>query len=121
MRLLIKDLGNNIIEAIILTGPAAGRLAHIPRIPIDPNGSAYSFFQVATVSDEGIICSHDKQVPGTNFHICGNRFEQGIRHWPLNEAWLYDVESNDSTPHAHFPLSLVFHVLAVSRGPEHQK
>ncbi|KAJ8896920.1 hypothetical protein PR048_002266 [Dryococelus australis] len=38
MRLLIKDLRNNIIEAIILTGPAAGQLAHIPRnttIPTD--------------------------------------------------------------------------------------
>lgn len=35
-RLLIKDLKDNLIVATILTGPAAGQLAHIPRIPMIP-------------------------------------------------------------------------------------
>jgi len=35
-RLLIKELKNNLIVATIITGPAAGQLAHIPRIPMIP-------------------------------------------------------------------------------------
>ncbi|XP_064073268.1 uncharacterized protein LOC135193663 [Vanessa tameamea] len=36
-RLLIKELKDNLIVAkIIITGPAAGELAHIPRIPMIP-------------------------------------------------------------------------------------
>ncbi|CAF4893437.1 unnamed protein product [Pieris macdunnoughi] len=35
-RLLIKELKENLIVAAIMTGPAAGQLAHIPRIPIIP-------------------------------------------------------------------------------------
>ncbi|CAF4918901.1 unnamed protein product [Pieris macdunnoughi] len=33
-RLLIKELKENLIVATIMTGPAAGQLAHIPRIPM---------------------------------------------------------------------------------------
>ncbi|KAJ8889449.1 hypothetical protein PR048_008948 [Dryococelus australis] len=39
--------------------------------------------------------------------------EMGVHtgsHCPLNEVWPYDV-SNDSTPHVHFPMLLVIHVL----------
>ena len=32
-RLLIKELKDNLIVATIITGPATGELAHIPRIP----------------------------------------------------------------------------------------
>jgi len=35
-RLLIKELKDNLIVATIITGPAAGQLAHIPRIPMIP-------------------------------------------------------------------------------------
>lgn len=35
-RLLIKELKDNLIVAKIITGPAAGELAHIPRIPMIP-------------------------------------------------------------------------------------
>ncbi|XP_068994023.1 uncharacterized protein [Neodiprion pinetum] len=35
-RLLIKELKENIIVATIMTGPATGELAHIPRIPMIP-------------------------------------------------------------------------------------
>lgn len=35
-RLLIKELKDNLIVATIMTGPAAGQLAHIPRIPMIP-------------------------------------------------------------------------------------
>ena len=33
-RFLIKELRENLIAAAIITGPAAGQLAHIPRIPM---------------------------------------------------------------------------------------
>lgn len=33
-RLFIKELRDNVIVATIITGPAAGQLAHIPRIPM---------------------------------------------------------------------------------------
>jgi hypothetical protein len=36
-RLQIKSLRNNIIEAVILTGPAKGEIAFIPRIPMIPS------------------------------------------------------------------------------------
>ncbi|GBP27080.1 hypothetical protein EVAR_16748_1 [Eumeta japonica] len=35
-RLLIKELKDNLIVATIITGPASGQLAHIPRIPMIP-------------------------------------------------------------------------------------
>ncbi|GBP70110.1 hypothetical protein EVAR_50932_1 [Eumeta japonica] len=35
-RLLIKELKGNLIVATIITSPAAGQLAHIPRIPMIP-------------------------------------------------------------------------------------
>lgn len=35
-RLLIKELRGNVIVATIITGPEAGQLAHIPRIPMIP-------------------------------------------------------------------------------------
>ncbi|XP_045454816.1 uncharacterized protein LOC123664266 [Melitaea cinxia] len=35
-RLLIKELEDNLIVATIITGPAGGQLAHIPRIPMIP-------------------------------------------------------------------------------------
>lgn len=35
-RLLIKELKDNLTVVTIITGPAAGQLAHIPRIPIIP-------------------------------------------------------------------------------------
>nr|XP_026497592.1 uncharacterized protein LOC113401781 [Vanessa tameamea] len=35
-KLLIKELKDNLIVAKIITGPAAGELAHIPRIPMIP-------------------------------------------------------------------------------------
>ncbi|KAJ8871663.1 hypothetical protein PR048_027990, partial [Dryococelus australis] len=42
-RLLIKDLKENLIVATILTGPAAGQLANIPRIPMIPTDLPISF------------------------------------------------------------------------------
>ncbi|KAJ8897349.1 hypothetical protein PR048_002695 [Dryococelus australis] len=42
-RLLIKDLKENLIIATILTGPAAGQLANIPRIPMIPTDLPISF------------------------------------------------------------------------------
>lgn len=42
-RLQVKALRNNIIEAIILTGPAAGQMAHIPRIPMIPTDLPFTF------------------------------------------------------------------------------
>lgn len=42
-RLQIKTLRSNIIETIILTGPAAGQLAHIPRIPMIPTDLPFQF------------------------------------------------------------------------------
>jgi len=36
MRILVKDLRDNLIVATILTGPAVGQLAHIPCIPMIP-------------------------------------------------------------------------------------
>ncbi|KAJ8893524.1 hypothetical protein PR048_006122 [Dryococelus australis] len=42
-RLLIKYLRNNIIEAIILVGPTAGQLEHIPRIPMIPTDMTIRF------------------------------------------------------------------------------
>ncbi|KAJ8883203.1 hypothetical protein PR048_015043 [Dryococelus australis] len=42
-RLLIKDLKENLIVATILTGPAAGQLPNIPRIPIIPTDLPISF------------------------------------------------------------------------------
>lgn len=40
-RLLIKDLRDNVIVAVIHTGPATGILAHIPRIPMIPTDYLY--------------------------------------------------------------------------------
>lgn len=42
-RLLIKELRDNVIVATIITGPAAGQLAHIPRIPMIPTDLPISF------------------------------------------------------------------------------
>lgn len=42
-RLLIKELRANVIVATIITGPAAGQLAHIPRIPMIPTDLPISF------------------------------------------------------------------------------
>ena len=42
-RLQIKRLRNNVIEAIILTGPGKGELAFIPRIPMIPSDSPFQF------------------------------------------------------------------------------
>lgn len=42
-RLQIKSLRNNIIEAVILTGPAKGEIAFIPRIPMIPSDLPFSF------------------------------------------------------------------------------
>ena len=42
-RLQIKSLRNNIIEAVILTGPAKGEIAFIPRIPMIPSDLPVSF------------------------------------------------------------------------------
>jgi ATP-dependent DNA helicase PIF1 len=36
-------LRNNIIEAVILTGPAKGEIAFIPRIPMIPSDLPFSF------------------------------------------------------------------------------
>ena len=42
-RLLIKELRDNVNIATIITGPAAGQLAHIPRIPMIPTDLPISF------------------------------------------------------------------------------
>ncbi|XP_022831021.1 uncharacterized protein LOC111359653 [Spodoptera litura] len=42
-RLLIRELRDNVIVATIITGPAAGQLAHIPRIPMIPTDLHISF------------------------------------------------------------------------------
>lgn len=42
-RLLIKELRDNLIIATIITGPTAGQLAHIPRIPMIPTDLPMSF------------------------------------------------------------------------------
>ncbi|XP_060866092.1 uncharacterized protein LOC132941883 [Metopolophium dirhodum] len=42
-QLQIKSLRNNIIEAVILTGPAKGEIAFIPRIPMIPSDLPFSF------------------------------------------------------------------------------
>lgn len=42
-RLQVKALRNNIIETVILTGPAAGQMAHIPRIPMIPTDLPFPF------------------------------------------------------------------------------
>ncbi|KAF0755672.1 ATP-dependent DNA helicase, partial [Aphis craccivora] len=42
-RLQIKSLRNNIIEAVILTGPAKGEIIFIPRIPMIPSDLPFSF------------------------------------------------------------------------------
>ncbi|XP_060868624.1 uncharacterized protein LOC132943611 [Metopolophium dirhodum] len=42
-KLQIKSLRNNIIEAVILTGPAKGEIAFIPRIPMIPSDLPFSF------------------------------------------------------------------------------
>ncbi|XP_046492918.1 uncharacterized protein [Neodiprion pinetum] len=42
-RLLIKELRDNVIVATIITGPTAGQLAHIPRIPMIPTDLPISF------------------------------------------------------------------------------
>jgi ATP-dependent DNA helicase PIF1 len=42
-RLQVKSLRKNVIECIILTGPAAGQLAHIPRIPMIPTDLPFQF------------------------------------------------------------------------------
>lgn len=42
-RLLVKELRENVIVATIITGAAAGQLAHIPRIPMIPTDLPISF------------------------------------------------------------------------------
>ncbi|XP_014217457.1 uncharacterized protein LOC106645984 [Copidosoma floridanum] len=42
-RLKIKTLGNNVIEATILTGPASGQIAFIPRIWMIPTDLPFQF------------------------------------------------------------------------------
>lgn len=43
IRLLIEELWDNVIGAIIITVPAAGQLAEIPRIPMIPTDLPISF------------------------------------------------------------------------------
>ncbi|XP_060878262.1 uncharacterized protein LOC132950735 [Metopolophium dirhodum] len=45
-RLLTKELKDNLIVATIITGPAAGQLAHIPRIPMIPTDLPIPFKRV---------------------------------------------------------------------------
>ena len=42
-RLQVKILRNNIVEAVILTGPGAGETAFIPRIPMIPTDLPFQF------------------------------------------------------------------------------
>ncbi|GBP23617.1 Retrovirus-related Pol polyprotein from transposon TNT 1-94 [Eumeta japonica] len=62
-RLLIKELRDNVIVGILITGPAARQLAHIPRIPIIPTDLPISFksHEYARKEDETHILIAEKK------------------------------------------------------------
>ena len=59
-RLPIQELGVNLIVATIITGPAAGELVHIQRIPIIRTNGFACMFQKITVSGTNIVFPYNK-------------------------------------------------------------
>lgn len=72
-RLLIKERKDNFIVAKIITGPAAGESAHIPRIPMIPTDlQNQRTFQKAPISSKKIFRTNNKQITRPNIQISRN-------------------------------------------------
>ncbi|XP_060873906.1 ATP-dependent DNA helicase pif1-like [Metopolophium dirhodum] len=83
IRLLTKELKDNLIVATIITGPAAGQLAHIPRIPMIPTDLSIPFKRVQFPVKISFALTINKS-QGQTFELVGiDRPTKGMFYsWP---------------------------------------
>lgn len=98
-RLLIKDLKDNLIVATIITGPAAGQLANIPRIPMIPTDLPISFKRLQFPVKTSFAMTINKS-QGQTFSLVGI----DLRKECFSHGQLYVGLSRVGTPENQFIL-----------------